>query len=141
MKVEIVETTLVISRFRFLRVGSHTNTNTHTNTRQIKKRSLKNFSEERWNDILATKQWNSLDSVTEDENSLDKMIEKFSNNVEEALNEIAPFKTFTVRSNHKYGLSEETKKIMKSRDQVRKSISKANHSEKATLQIKYKSRA
>ena len=50
----------------------------------------------------------------------------FTQYIEEALDEVAPIKSFTVKSNYKFGLSEKTKKLMISIDDTRKSISKAN---------------
>ena len=39
---------------------------------------------------------------------LNRKVELFSNLIEEALNEAAPLKTFTVKTHHKFGLSEKT---------------------------------
>ena len=52
--------------------------------------------------------------------------------------EIAPYKTFIVKSKYKFGISDETKAQMAERDKVRKSILKAKNGEKAVLQAKYK---
>jgi hypothetical protein len=67
------------------------------------------------------------------------MTEKFAKTVEEALDEIAPIKTFKVRSFHKFGLSDRTKELMKARDQTRLNISSGNStSQKLTMLKKYK---
>ena len=54
------------------------------------------------------------------------MVENFDNLMQEALDEVAPLKTFKIRSHHKFGLSEHTKKLMKKRDIARKKISNCN---------------
>jgi hypothetical protein len=54
--------------------------------------------------------------------------------INEALNEIAPIKTFKFRSSYKFGLSVATKELMKNRDQTRKEIKVAGNQEKLTLQ-------
>ena len=63
------------------------------------------------------------------------MLAKFMNS---ALDEVAPIKTFTVKSNYKFGISEDTKEIMKIRDSTRAKISKATTKEKSILLNKYK---
>ena len=50
----------------------------------------------------------------------------------------APIKTFKVRENHKFGISENTKKLIKERDHVRANLSKLEPREKAIQHIKYK---
>ena len=52
-----------------------------------------------------------------------KMAENFNINIEEALDEIAPYKTFTIKSNYKFGISNNTKEMMKKRDKTRANIS------------------
>ena len=46
----------------------------------------------------------------------------FNSAVQESLDEIAPVRTFKVRSHHKFGLSDQTKALMKVRDQTRANI-------------------
>ena len=41
-------------------------------------------------------------------NNIDQMVQIFTQNITESLDEVAPLKTFTVRSHHKFGISEET---------------------------------
>ena len=56
----------------------------------------------------------------------------------EALDEVAPFKTFTVKSHYKFGISEQTKILMEQRDRTRNNIKTAGAQQKGTLLIKYK---
>ena len=59
--------------------------------------------------------------------------------MDEALDEIAPMKSFTVRTQHKFGLSDRTKKLMADRDRTRLSIANGNsESQKKILLKKYK---
>ena len=96
---------------------------------------MKNFTKEAWNSCLANKDWSFIDSNL----GLNLMTEKFAETVEEALDEIAPIKTFKVRSFHKFGLSDRTKELMKARDQTRLNISSGNStSQKLTMLKKYK---
>ena len=62
--------------------------------RQVRKRSLKNFTQKRWLEQLAQKDW---EEVCESSN-VDDMAITFNNLVMEALDEVAPNKTFTVKS-------------------------------------------
>ena len=66
------------------------------------------------------------------------MVKIFTKNMEEALNEVAPFKSFKVTSHYKFGLSEETKELMSKRDSTRESIKTSKSTEKAVLMEKYK---
>ena len=54
------------------------------------------------------------------------MVEVYQKNIEDALNEVAPFKTFTIRSQYRFGLSEETKQVMHDRDVTRGRIKNAS---------------
>ena len=67
------------------------------------------------------------------------MVNIFSKFIEEALDELAPIKTFTIRSHYKFGLTDKTKELMHERDVTRGRIKYANStSEKQILQSKYK---
>ena len=55
----------------------------------IQRRSMKKFNQEKWNEILATKIWDELDNIDD----IHKKAEKFSEMVNMALNEIAPYKS------------------------------------------------
>ena len=74
---------------------------------KVTKRSFKNFTTEAWNESLARKDWSKIQSL----NSVDDIVEVFQKNIEEALNDVAPVKTFIIRSNYRFGLSDETKKV------------------------------
>ena len=50
---------------------------------------MKKFNQEKWNEILATKIWDELDNIDD----IHKKAEKFSEMVNMALNEIAPYKS------------------------------------------------
>ena len=69
---------------------------------------------------------------------VNEMVSIFSDNINRALDQIAPVRTFTIRSNHRFGLSENTQELMKKRDSTRKSIKDAGSQEKAVLLEKYK---
>ena len=55
---------------------------------------MKNFTELKWLEILRKKTW-----ITDEqnyENSVEELADAFNKNIEEALDEIAPYKTLTV---------------------------------------------
>ena len=70
--------------------------------------------------------------------NLDDRLVIFTKNVNEALDDLAPYKTFTVRSQFKFGLTEETKELMSKRDNIRKNLCKASASEKPIMIKQYK---
>ena len=72
--------------------------------RKITKRSFKTFNKDSWNVSLAKQDWSELENCGD----VDEMGSIFDVNVLAALNEVAPIKTFTIKSNHKFGLSEST---------------------------------
>ena len=94
----------------------------------VTKRSYKNFTKELWNNCLAQEDW--LD-VTECE-EVNDMVEVFNQNIKNALDKAAPLKTFKIRSNYRFGLSENTKELMKNRlfDLVMISKSEASKTKK-----------
>ena len=51
----------------------------------------------------------------EDCTDVNQMVTVFNSNIASALNKVAPIKTFKVRSNHRFGLSETTKELIKKR--------------------------
>ena len=59
-------------------------------SKQITKRSLKNFNEQSWNRSLATKDWSGI----ENEKDINEKVRIFTRNINEALDEVAPIKTF-----------------------------------------------
>ena len=66
------------------------------------------------------------------------MVAGFNKNVENALNEVAPVKTFKIRSNYRFGLSDSTKELYKRRDHTRGKISTAEGQQKGVLLQQYK---
>ena len=78
------------------------------------------------------KGWENL-GTTEDENEMATM---FGEHIEEALNEVAPWKTIKVRTNHVFGLSDVTKETMKKRDILRKECQTADPPQKRAAHIK-----
>ena len=66
------------------------------------------------------------------------MVEIFTQNVTEALDEITPMKTFKIKSHHKFGLSEVAKEIMRQRDKSRGKIKNASPTEKQIFLMKYR---
>ena len=78
-----------------------------------------------WNESLDEQDW----SVLEDCNTVDEMVDIFTVNTNKALDKIAPFKTFQVKLNYRFGISPETKNLMKQRDSTRENIKKAKGSE------------
>ena len=103
-------------------------------THSITKRSFKNFTTKSWNESLAQQDWLEVD----DEENVDSMVAQFNKNVALALDRVAPVKSFKVRSNHRFGLSESTKELMRNRDSTRHSIGNASTKEKQTLNKQYK---
>jgi hypothetical protein len=103
-------------------------------THSITKRSFKNFTINSWNESLAQQDWLEVD----EEEDVNAMVARFNKNVALALDRVAPVKSFKIRSNHRFGLSESTKDLMKKRDSTRNSINKATPKEKQTLQKQYK---
>ena len=66
------------------------------------------------------------------------MVTAFNTNVASALNRVAPVKSFKIRSNHRFGLSEGVKSLMKKRDSTRSQIARSSTQEKKALQQQYK---
>jgi hypothetical protein len=68
----------------------------------IKKRCMKNFTQQKWIECLAGKEWEDL-GRTEDVN---EMAEDFNNKVKAALDVCAPWKNIKIHQNYKSGISE-----------------------------------
>jgi hypothetical protein len=111
-----------------------TNNNKNSYKKKITKRSLKIFSDDKWNEILNKKDWSKLD----DTQNLDDMVVAFTNMVTESLDEIAPIKSFMVKSKYIFGLSQETKDLMKQRDNARKQLSLVSKEQREIWLSKYK---
>ena len=74
----------------------------------VTKRSFKNFTKEGWNRCLAEQEWLDVDDCED----VNQMVNMFNDNIERALDQIAPVKTFQIRSSHRLGLSDSTKELM-----------------------------
>ena len=103
-------------------------------TKKIVKRSFKNFTNTKWNEALEKKDWSKI----KHSRNLDEMVVIFTELSNEALDEVAPYKEFTVRSKHRFGLSEETKLLMEKRNEARLAVSKVNGNQKVIWLQKYK---
>ena len=102
--------------------------------RTVTKRSFKGFTAEAWNNCLAQQDWLMVDECE----TVNDMVEAFNENISRALDVVAPVKNFVIRSRHRFGLSENTKELMKKRDSTRKSIAAAKGQERAALLTQYK---
>ena len=60
------------------------------------KQKLKNFTDKLWNESLQKRDWSQIQRT----NDLDEKIDIFTNLINESLDEVAPFGTITIRSNH-----------------------------------------
>ena len=83
---------------------------------------MKNFTNEGWNEALSNQNWTRIN----DANDLNQKVEIFNELVTKSLDEIAPYCSITVRTNHKFGLSDEVKSPMEKRDQAREMIKKVS---------------
>ena len=77
--------------------------------KKLTKRSFKNFTTERWNESLKNQNWDPVIN----EQDLDVKVSMFTEIINKALDDVAPLKTFIVKSHYKFGISEEIKLIMK----------------------------
>jgi hypothetical protein len=84
-------------------------------------------------EALEKKDWSKI----EHSRNLDEMVVIFTELSNEALDEVAPYKEFTVRSKHRFGLSEETKLLMEKRNEARLAVSKVNGNQKVIWLQKY----
>jgi hypothetical protein len=99
----------------------------------IKKRCMKNFTQQKWIECLAGKKWEDL-GRTEDVN---EMAEDFNNKVKAALDVCAPWKNIKICQNYKSGISDKTKQLIRQRDDLRKSMHRSPN-EKKVLHEQYK---
>ena len=116
-----------------VKVSKQLNTNTD-NKKPIRKRSMKDFNQTRWIDCLRNRDWKKVTNL-EDVN--EKTME-LTNQINQALDECAPYKLFKVRQNFKPGLSENAKKMIQERDLTRKNIASAKETDKPALKAKYR---
>ena len=111
-----------------------TNEDVPTHLKKTVKRSFKNFTQEKWNLSLAKKDW----SLLKDCKNIDLLVEKFTTNITKSMDEVAPIKTFYVKSHHKFEVTDEIKKLMTKRDNCRMQMKGASQIERSVLHIKYK---
>ena len=102
--------------------------------RTITKRRMKNFNSTHWNEALSEQDWDSISKTS----SLDKKVEIFTDLINVSLDKVAPFGTFTIRSNYKFGLSDETKGLMQKREAARSRIKTNTGNQKIMWNEKYK---
>ena len=93
---------------------------------------MKNFTNQAWNDALIKQDWTPIYN----EKCVNKKAEIFTKLITQSLNEVAPFGTITIRSNYKFGLSDETKVLMKKREAARLKIKLTNGNEKQVWNLK-----
>ncbi len=84
------------------------------NNTTIHKRCMKTFTQQKWTGCLAGKEWEDQ-GKTEDVN---EMAQNFNNRVVEALDECAPWKNIKIQNNYKFGVTKETKELIKERNNV-----------------------
>ena len=89
---------------------------------------------EYWNRCFANKDWSTI----EDRANVQDKVTEFTTLISEALDELAPVKSFTIKSNYKFGLSDKVKDLMKERNKVRNNLKSASINEKKVLLQKYK---
>ena len=79
---------------------------------------MKQFNTESWNERLAQTNWSELDKFSD----INEKAEKFSEMINQALDDIAPYKDITIRPQYTQGLTEKTKTMMQERDEARKKL-------------------
>ena len=97
-------------------VGVKTREKRKAEQKFVRKRCMKNFTQEKWKLQLAMKNWEKI-GETEDVN---EMAQHFNEKVIEALDECAPIKEMKIRQAYKDGLTDRTKAMIKERDRMRK---------------------
>ena len=114
------------------------NFKTKVNRKQYKKkilrRKMKNFTTESWKESLAKQNWTEIFV----EPDLEKKVDIFTTLITNSLDEVAPYGLITIRSNFKFGLTDETKDLMKQRETARKNIKSSTGYEKQVWNEKYK---
>ena len=85
-------------------------------------------------DVLICQNWEDLGETE----NLEEMTNLLTDHVTKSLDECAPRRTFKVRHNHKFGISESTKALINERDKARNDIKSKSPTEKAVKQIVYK---
>jgi len=85
----------------------------------IRKRCFKGFSQKDFNNDIMAQPWENLANV----NSVDEMVNIYTDLVEQILDKHAPIKVIKQYRNYQNGLSHETKRMMTARDNARKNES------------------
>ena len=98
------------------------------------RRSMKNFTKTRWLDCLRARNWDRIYQLTD----VNEQTAEITKEINLALDECAPLKRFKTRDHYRPGLSDKAKKLMKERDLLRNSLSKANVTDKPGLKAKYR---
>ena len=80
--------------------------------------------------VSGNKDWASV----EKEQDINVMVTKFQTLINQPLDEVAPIKTFKIKSQYRYGIYDSTKQLMKSRGNARQQIHKASTKSKLILQ-------
>ena len=62
--------------------------------------------------------------------AIDEMAEKMNSHILPSLDQCAPIKTFKIRNQNKFGISDQTKALIKDRDGTRSKMKNASHTEK-----------
>ena len=94
---------------------------------------MKNFSPANWNMCLASREWESIGAM----DGVNDMAIKFSNLVNEALDDLALLKKITCKPGYLHGLSNNTKQLMSERDTASRLI-KSTPGDKWIALQKYK---
>jgi hypothetical protein len=103
-------------------------------THSVTKRSFKNFTNANWNESLTQEDWLDVEEAA----GVNEMVSIFNVKIKSALDRVAPTKTFKIRSQHRFGLSDDTKELMKRRDRTRQQINKSTNKERVILLQQYK---
>ena len=98
------------------------------------KRSMKDFNKTRWIDCLRSRNWTHISSMTD----LNEQTNELTKELNLALDECAPYRSFKPRVNYKPGLSEKARSIMKERDLTRKKMTQNNGRDRESLRASYK---
>ena len=95
-------------------------------TRYVKKRSYKNFDEVKFMEKIRHTSWWDIYLTTD----VNEAVQLFTNKVNCILDEMAPVKTFQTTSKYCPWLSEETREIIKKRNQAQKELSESKTDER-----------
>ena len=100
----------------------------------VYKRSMKNFNKKRWIDCLRTRNWENINNITD----LNEQTNELTMELNLALDECAPYRSFKPRVNYRPGLSDKARSIMKERELARKKMTQASDQNKESLRATYK---